>query len=89
MYTLYKPVIQYSRPCVYTVAKFIVPDWGFIVDSGMRLWYWPASLFSLAGRYDNPMPELTLSPQVKDYEFGLRAGCWFYAPERPFMHLTV
>jgi hypothetical protein len=27
-------------------------------------------MYSLAGRYDNPMPELTLSPQVRDYEFG-------------------
>ncbi len=39
---------QYS-----SVAKFIVPDWG-IVDSGIGLPY---------GRYDNPMPELKLSPQ--------------------------
>ncbi len=35
-----------------SVAKFIVPDWGIysVVDS---------SLCSLAGRHDNPMPELT------------------------------
>ncbi len=32
------------------------------VDFGIGLSYWPLSLGSLAGRYDNPMPELTLSP---------------------------
>jgi hypothetical protein len=29
----------------------------------MRLSYRPASVCSLAGRYDNPMPESTISPQ--------------------------
>ena len=43
---------------VHTVAKFIVPDWGIKLT--------PASK---AGRYDNSMPESTLSP-VRDYEFG-------------------
>jgi hypothetical protein len=42
----------------------------YIDDSGIELSYRPASLCSLAGLYDNPMPELTLSPPVRDYEFG-------------------
>ncbi len=36
---------------------------GHIVDSEIGLSYQPASLCSLAGRYDNPMPKSTLSPQ--------------------------
>jgi hypothetical protein len=53
------------------IAKFIVPDW--------RLWLTPAwgivsylaaSLCSLAGQYDNRMQESTLSPPVRDYEYG-------------------
>ncbi len=40
-------------------AQFLVPDWGDEAGSGVRLSYRPASLCSLAGRYDNP----TLSPQ--------------------------
>ncbi len=51
------------------VAKCIVPEED-IVDSGLGLSYRPASLCSLTGRYDNPMPESTLSPAVSDYEFG-------------------
>jgi hypothetical protein len=47
------------------VATFIVPDQGDKVDSGLRLSYWPASLCSLAGRYDSPLQqESTLSPQL-------------------------
>ncbi len=42
------------------VAKFIDPDWGDKVNSGLS--YRPARLHELAGRYDNPMPESTLSP---------------------------
>jgi len=37
------------------VAKFLVSDWGAIVDSVIGLSYRPASLCSLAGRYDNPI----------------------------------
>jgi hypothetical protein len=44
------------------VAKFLVPEWGDIVDSGIGMSYRPASLCSLAGRYDNRMPDSTLSP---------------------------
>ncbi len=56
----------------YAVAKFIVPDWGDKVDSGMGLTYRAARLHRLAGRYefDNPVPESTISPLVRDYEFG-------------------
>ncbi len=43
------------------VAKFVVPEWEYIVDSGIGLSYRPASLCSLADRLDNPMPESTLS----------------------------
>ncbi len=39
-----------------TAAKFLVPDWGEKVDSGVGL-HW------LAGWYDNPLPESTLSLQ--------------------------
>jgi hypothetical protein len=42
-----------------TDAKFIVPDWGDKVDSGMGLSYRPAMLQRLAGRSDNPMPQST------------------------------
>ncbi len=50
-----------------SVDKFVVPDWGDKVDSGMG----PARLHMLAGRYDNPMPD-QLYPTVRDYEFGHR-----------------
>jgi hypothetical protein len=40
------------------VAKFLVPDWGEIVDSGIGLSYRQARLHVLAGRYDN----LTIFP---------------------------
>ncbi len=52
------------------VAEFINPDWGDKVNFGIGLSYRPARLHGLAGRYDNPMPELTLSPQSEIYEFG-------------------
>jgi hypothetical protein len=53
-------------------AKFIVPDSGDIVNSGIGLSYRLSSLCSRAGIYDNRTPELTLSPPppVRDYEFG-------------------
>jgi hypothetical protein len=44
------------------VAEFIDPDWGDKVNSDIWLSYQPARLHGLAGRYDNPMPELTFSP---------------------------
>ncbi len=40
------------------------PRLGDKVESGIGLSYLPANQCSLAGRCDNPMPELTLSPQT-------------------------
>jgi hypothetical protein len=41
---------------IHVAAKFIAPEYiGYIVDSGIGLMYKPASLYSLAGRHDNPM----------------------------------
>jgi hypothetical protein len=45
------------------VAIFLVPVWGYKVDYDIGLSYLPASLCCLAGRYDNPVPYSTLSPQ--------------------------
>ncbi len=53
------------------LAKFMVLDWGDKVVSDIGLSYRPASLCSVAGRYDNHMLESTISP-VRDYEFGYR-----------------
>jgi hypothetical protein len=39
------------------------PWLGDIVDSGIGLFYRPANLCILAGRNDNPIPEVTLFPQ--------------------------
>jgi hypothetical protein len=50
------------------VAKFIVPDWGDIVDSGIGFSYRPAGLCSLAGRY----VRVDFIPPVIDYEFGYK-----------------
>ncbi len=66
--------MRYTRHEIFlamcTVAKFVVPDWRVIVDSGMGLLsYRPARLHRLAGRYENPMPESTISPSQ-----GLRIG---------------
>jgi hypothetical protein len=48
---------------VKPVAKFLVPDLGiYVVDSVIGLLYRSAGLCSLADRYDNPMPESTISP---------------------------
>jgi hypothetical protein len=56
--------------CVQTlsscpVSEFIDPSLGEKVNSGIGLSYRPARIHGLAGRYDNPMPELTLSPQLE------------------------
>ncbi len=45
------------------VAKFLAPDYGDTVDCGIP------RLHKLAGRYENPMPESTLSPSQ-----GIRIG---------------
>ncbi len=39
------------------------------VYSGIGLWYRPARLHRLAGRYGNPSPESS-NPPLRDYEFG-------------------
>ncbi len=47
-----------------TEVKFLVPDWGEIVDYGVGLSYWPAVAFVAwrrAGTYSH-MPESTISP---------------------------
>jgi hypothetical protein len=45
-----------AEPEMEKIAKFLVPDWGDIVDSGIGLSYWPAKLHRLvAGLYDNPL----------------------------------
>jgi hypothetical protein len=46
----------------FSVAKFLVPDWEVLVDSCIGLSHRPARLHRMAGRYDNPMPESTISP---------------------------
>jgi hypothetical protein len=46
---------------LYPVAEFIDPWLGDKVNSGLGLSYRNARLY-MAGRYDNPMPELILSP---------------------------
>jgi hypothetical protein len=43
-------------------AEFKDPDWNDTVNFGIGLLYRPARLHGLAGWYDNPMPESTLSP---------------------------
>ncbi len=55
-------VYQLAEP--KPVAKFLVPDWGEIVDSGIRLSFRPARLHRQAGWCDHPMPESTISPQL-------------------------
>jgi hypothetical protein len=51
-----------AHPASCPVAEFIDPDWGDKVNSGTGLPYRSARLHGLAGRYDNPIPELTLFP---------------------------
>jgi hypothetical protein len=40
----------------------------------LRWSYQPASLCGLAGRYDNPMPELTISPQSRTKNLATEEG---------------
>ncbi len=55
-------VKPYVNPVCNPEAKFIFPDWEDIVDSVIGLSYRPVRLYRLSGRYDNPMPESTISP---------------------------
>jgi hypothetical protein len=48
-----------------TVAKFLVPDWGIVVDSDIGLLYRPASQCSLEGRYDNPESTTSISQGLR------------------------
>jgi hypothetical protein len=50
-----------ARLHYWFVAKFLVPDWGYIVDSGIGLSYNPARLHRMAGLFDNPKQESTIS----------------------------
>ncbi len=45
-----------------SMAEFIDPDWGDKVNSGIGLSYRPARPHGLAGQYENPLLESTLSP---------------------------
>ncbi len=57
---------------VHTDAKFIVPDWGYKVDSGIGLSYQSGRLPRPAGRSDDPkkLPySTTVDPPFRDYEF--------------------
>ncbi len=53
---------------------------GDTVDSGIGLSYRPAILYWLTGRYDNPMPESTISPSQ---------GLWIWLLERVATFLTI
>ncbi len=44
-----------------TCSRILSPWLGYIVDSGTGLSYQPARLHRLAGRFDSPMPESTIS----------------------------
>jgi hypothetical protein len=44
------------------VAKFLVPNLGDLVDTGIGYSRSGMPAYSLAGQYDNPMPESTISP---------------------------
>ncbi len=54
-----KDIMIMKRLLSRSVAKFLVPDWGDIVDSGIGL---SRRYTGPPGRYDNSVPELTLSP---------------------------
>ncbi len=53
---------SYYYPMEEPVAKFIVPDWVDKVKSDIGLSYRAPRLYRLAGRYDNPISESTISP---------------------------
>jgi hypothetical protein len=52
-----------SLPNISSIVEFIVPEWADKVDFGIEGYCTSLpAVCSLAGRYDNPMPESTLSP---------------------------
>jgi hypothetical protein len=76
------PVRCFDKDCIQLVSRYpkkkklnpeaesIVPDWVDKVNFGIGLSYLPVRLQRLAGRYENHLQELTISP-IRDYEFGL------------------
>ncbi len=81
--TLYETIaskVAWHVQSPHSEAKFIDPWLGDIVDSDIRLSYRPASLCSLAGRYDNPMSETQsqLYPPIQ----GLRIWLLVYSLSR-------
>jgi len=54
------PCILWSSSSSQILSPWLVDE----VNSGIGLLYWPASLWSLAGRYYNAMPELTPLAQI-------------------------
>jgi hypothetical protein len=61
-FKLFHPVEDRGMVFWIPVAKFLVLDWGDIVDCGIGLLYRPASLSIVMGRYDNHLPKSTVSP---------------------------
>jgi hypothetical protein len=50
-----------------TIATFIVPDWGDIIDSGIRLSYRPPAFVAWGALYT--VCQSRLYPPVRDYEY--------------------
>ncbi len=50
---------------MFPVAEFIVSDWGDKINPGIGFSYRPARIHRMAGRYDNPVPELIRSPSQR------------------------
>ncbi len=63
-----------------TVAEFIDLCLGDVVNSGIGLSYWPASLCSLAGRYDNPRSTKTT---FHSHFFSIVCSIWPAAAGEP------
>jgi hypothetical protein len=68
---------EFDRHSMVSSGRFIDPRLGDKVNSCIELSYRPAGPCSLAGRFDNPAPELTLSPQSGSMNSatGQLAGC--------------
>jgi hypothetical protein len=66
------------------VVKFIVPDCGILVDSGIGSSYRLARLHRLGGPVRKPYAGVNIYPPIRDYEFGyhcasccmLHTGIW-------------
>jgi hypothetical protein len=65
-------------------AKFIFPDRGDKVNSGIGLSYRPARLHRLASRYDNLMPESTIFPKSENLNLATAWGL-----EAPFLYRLI